>query len=590
MANFHSGIDAVRCHSSSQNGSVVAPHDISVEAGLSMLEAGGNAIDAAVAAALVAGVVEPTETTLGGCGFLVMHDGADSWSAEFGPRAPLAAHAEMFPVQELTDAPSPVGVVGVSATTDGSNVNGPLANGVPRTLLGLLTAQERWGRLSRTAVLKPAIASAYDGFAVDSWFLTHALSDLARLRADPTAAQIFLAPDGLPVGSSQAAELSLASGSRTMVRQQLLGTTLEEAAESPLSALVDGAIAARLVRGASAVGGLLTAEDLAGARPDIVRLRPYRYRDAGIAMATAPHGAATVQQILSLWEILQPGGAAPTQRPDLLRQLALAIRHSFADRYHWLGDPQVVPVPSQELLSADYLNELAKHCANGEDVTGWGEAPWAAFSGRAVHDPWADQGSESGSRPEWRASSATAPTSGTTHISAADSEGRVVAITHTAANSFGSGVVCPYTGLLFDSSMAWFNASPGAANSISPAKRPLANMAPAVVVRGNGDTFAVGASGGRRIISSVAQVIIALVDGGCDAVEALQLPRIDASGPTVQLAPQLAQHIDAVADLGASCVPVSAEPFQMDFARPNVARRAPDGATLSAIPAAAHSA
>lgn len=553
----------------SDGGSVVAPHESSIAAGLTMLENGGNAVDAAIAAALVAGVVEPTETTLGGSGFMLYHDAdGTSWSVDFGPKAPGAASPAMF---ELDPEASSSPVLGLAPVLGNANVDGPRASGVPRTLLGLLTAQERFGQLPRHTVCGPAIEAAYNGFPADMWFLTSALNDLDRLRADPQAARTFLAPDGLPLGRASLGYYGPSFGDGSRVRQPALGATLEEASLSGLEALTGGTIAERLAASSAELGGLLTVDDLLESGPVIGPATTIRYRDAEVSVPTAPGGGPTELQILAIWQQLHPIPTALDAGAGHWRELALTIRHAFADRYHWLGDPSAVPVPTEALFHEDYAARIASAVATGHDVPGWQDtAPWITYAATGVHDPWAfDAGGRS--RPSWNPATASTPTSGTTHISAADPSGRLVSITHTAANHFGNGRICPRTGLLFDSAMAWFNAAPGAANSITSGGRALANMGPALVTRNRAPVAALGASGGRRIISAVAQIIIHLVDGGHDIADALAMPRIDASGPRVLVPASLADEAGALGDLGATTVPASPEPFAMDFARPNMA-------------------
>lgn len=562
-------------------GTVVAPHESSITAGLAMLDRGGNAVDAAVAAALVAGVIEPTETTLAGSGFLLFHDmDRRSWSVDFGPQAPLAASPTMF---DLDAAATSSAVLGLAPVIDNANVDGPRACGVPRTLLGLLTAQERFGRLPRKDVFAPAIEAAYEGFPADMWFLISALNDRDRLRADPQAAATFLTDRGLPVGSDSLSYYGPTFGPRARVRQPLLGATLEEVARSGPEVLIHGRIAQQLAASSADLGGLLGPDDFRVAAPFIGPALTLQYRDVEVAVPTGPGGGLTELQILAIWQALHPTPTTSHGSARELREMALTIRHAFADRYHWLGDPAVAPVPEQALLHEGYARQLATLVAAGNDVPRWGDgAPWITYSGHSAHDPWAfDADRRSG--PAWEPMTASTPTSGTTHISAADSSGQLVSITHTAANHFGNGQVCPRTGLLFDSAMAWFNAAPGAANSITPGGRALANMGPALVTRAGAPVTALGASGGRRIISAVAQIIINLVDGAHDFADALTLPRIDASGPQVLVPQTREDEAGLLEDLGVTFVPASPEPYAMDFARPNMAGFDQSGHTTSVI-------
>ena len=547
-----------------------------------MLELGGNAIDAAVAAALVAGVIEPTETTLAGSGFLLYSDGDHApWSVEFGPKAPLAASPRMF---DIDDDAADAAILGIHPVKANANVDGPLASGVPRTLLGLLSAHEKWGTLDRTIVCQPAIEAAYGGFASDSWFVLNAMSDLHRLTSDDMCRKVFLASDGLPKGRSSLRFYGASIEQGQTICQPELGATLEEVAGASLQTLVDGAIAARLAETSQEMGGILTLADFQASVPSIGAARTLPYREAHVSVPNSPGGGLTELQILKIWEALTASPATSHESPHLTRKLALAIRHAFADRYHWLGDPAVVPVPESALLEPEYIQEIAAICEHGEDVPGWrGTIPWRTFAVQAAHAP--SLGDEP-HLPLWSPLGASTPTSGTTHISATDVQGRTVAITHTAANHFGNGIICPRTGLLFDSAMAWFNAYPGAANSISSGARPLANMGPALVTEA-GRSIAIGASGGRRIVSAVAQVIINMIDGGLSAREALELPRIDASGPTIVLPESRAEALEQLQDLGCSILPASNDPYAIDYARPNIAVSS-GGVTSSVIESAAY--
>lgn len=569
-------------HADSRFGTVVGARDESVQAGLEMFQRGGNAVDAAVAAALVAGVIEPTETTLAGSGFLLYSDGSEKpWSVEFGPKAPLAASPQMF---DLDDDAADAAILGIHPVKGNANVDGPLAAGVPRTLLGLLSAHEKWGFLTRETVCAPAIKAAFEGFRSDSWFVLNAMSDLERLSADAMCKKVFLADDGLPKGRSSQRFYGPSFGDGEKIRQPELGAMLEEAAGSPLQTLIDGAIASRLVQSSREAGGLLTLEDFRAAIPLTGAARTVQYRDAYVSVPMSPGGGLTELQILKIWESLTPDPATSHESPAQTRKLALAIRHAFADRYHWLGDPEVVPVPETGLLQPAYVRSIASLCADGEDVSHWNDGvPWRTFATQPAHTPSFGDDMDI---PVWTPRGASVPTSGTTHISATDVHGRTVAITHTAANHFGNGMICPRTGLLFDSSMAWFNALPGAANSISGGARPLANMGPAIVTDGD-RSIALGASGGRRIISAVAQIIINLIDGSMSAQDALELPRIDASGPTIALPEARAAASASLQDLGCKILPDVNDPYAIDYARPNIAVSSA-GATSSAIESAAY--
>lgn len=576
---------AVAEHRGDKGGTVVAPHALAVDAGMKMYELGGNAVDAAVAAALVSGVIEPTETSLAGSGFmLVAGEQGPPIEVDFGPKAPVGAHPDMFELETNSDGlPS---VLGLAPVVDNANVDGPLAAGVPRTLSGLVAAHEKYGNLPRGEVLAPPIAAARDGFAVDAWFLTSALSDLDRLRRDATARRIFLDEKGLPIGAATSAGYGASFGEYARVRQEQLAQTLELVAEWGLDSLLHGDIAHALVESSHEAGGLLTVEDLAASGPYIGEARLLAYRDATIAASHAPSGALTSLEALAIFQQAVPHYES-ISRGERLRSVALSLRYAFADRYHWLGDPDAAHPPVDEMLSREYAAAIADYVRNGYDVPRWHEnEPWVTYASHAVNDPrHIVEGHPAGS--PWTPSTATTPTSGTTHISAADADGTVVAITHTAANHFGNGIVCPRTGLLFDSSMAWFNAAPGAANSITSSGRALANMGPVLVLHGDGARSAVGSSGGRRIISAVSQLVMALVDERASAKNAIARPRIDGSARQLVVPELLEQDARELEGIDTQVIHHSNDPFPMDFSRPNIARYLGNSATESAI-AAAH--
>lgn len=550
-------------------GAVAAARRQSAEAGARMLSEGGNAVDAAVATALVAGVVEPTETTLAGSGLLLYgRPGHDTVSVDFGPRAPLAARPEMFTVDDTCSGDRGLGV---STVVNDENVTGAKACGVPATIAGLLTAHERYGSLPRAQVCAPAIAAAYDGFPADGYFALEVLANLADLRADPGARETFLTA-GDPPAPPHLGSATL--GTAAMIRQPRLGRTLELIAEQGAEGFYQGEVAQGLLRTMEERGGLLTAEDLAGVRPVVSTARRVRFRDVDVWTPHAPSGAVTELQMLRTWEALYPDQPPVDDDPLRLRRLAEVSWHAFADRYHWLGDPDMVAVPERALYSSGYAAELAELIREGAAPPVPDEGfPWDVFASRAVHDPWRHD-PDGRDAPTWRPSGATSSPGGTTHVSAMDEWGGAVSITHTAANHWGAKLVCPRTGLAMDSTMGWFNARPGAANSIAGGKRPLANMGPVLLTRSGEPFAALGAPGGRRIINAVVQVTLNLVERGMDVEAALAAPRLDASGGQLLASERYAAQLPEL-DVPVRLVGEQHEPYGYELARPVLAVRGP---------------
>ena len=562
-------------------GAVAAARRASVEAALYMLERGGNAVDAAIAAAFVAGVIEPMETTLAGSGFMLVSEPQGAVHAiEFPPRAPSAASSTMF---EIDTSRALDRGLGVSVVVGDKNVAGATAVGVPTTIAGLLTAQEHFGRLERAIVMAPAIRAAYDGFEIDSYFALEALANVEALRADPGASSLYL-HRGLPPVPPHLGGTTL--GVASLLKQPQLGRTLELVSSQGRRGFYEGETATALVETVRSGGGVLSTQDLAACHPLVGRARRLVFRDCEVWTPRSPSGALTQLQILNIWQELHPAEPPMEDSPERLRGLAEASWHAFADRYHWLGDPDVVPVPEAGLLSPDYARSIARAIRDREPpprALPEQGLPWEYFASVAAHDPWAFQ--DRSKRPSWRPMGATEAAAGTTHVSVLDGNGLAVSITHTAANHFGAKAVCPRTGLLLDAAMGWFNARVGAANSIAPWKRPLANMGPMIITRDGRALAALGAPGGRRIIHAVVQVLLNIVERGMGAQDAVDAPRLDASGSTLLASERLADVAAALREAG---VPVALvadehEPFGYELGRPVVAMRDHDGRSSAAI-------
>ena len=565
------------------NGAVAAARLASAEAAQAMIDGGGNAVDAAVAAALVAGVVEPMETTLGGSGFMLIGTPDDGrvHSVEFGPRAPQRARPDMYKIDTTRNIDRGLGI---SVVMNDKNVQGITSAGVPATLRGLAAAHERFGLLPFAKVLGPAIDAAHNGFAADPYYALEALANFDALRLDPGAVATYLT-DGQVAAVPHLGTASL--GAAPMIRQPVLGRTLELIAAKGVDAFYDGELSARLLTTVRELGGLLEAADLQSCRPVITEARRLRFRDVDVWAPNAPCGALTQLQMLQIWQSLYPEGAPIDETPERLQHLAEASWHAFADRYHWLGDTDFVPVPEQALLSSAYADKIAAAIRAGHPAprTHPGQAsPWNHFAGHAAHDPWPFQPDGPATPPTWAPRGATEPTAGTTHISVIDRNGMSVSMTHTAANHFGAKVVCPRTGILFDAAMGWFNAMPNAANSIAGGKRPLANMGPMLLTREGAPVAAIGAPGGRRIISAVVQIALNLVERGMDAEEAVNAPRIDASGSELLASERLTAICRKSAAIAELLRPVDEQHagFGYELARPIMAIRKPDGTVQAA--------
>ena len=460
---------------------VTAQHEASA-VGLAILQAGGNAVDAAVAVGYALAVVDPCCGNIGGGGFMLVRlaDGRHA-ALEFREAAPRAASAGMYhdvagnPVREMS-------------------LNGYRAAGVPGTVAGLDRALTAYGRLSRAAAMAPAIALARDGFVLGEADAAILDARAGKLAQDPGAAAIFLHPDGS----------RYRAGDRLV--QADLAATLALIAERGPDAFYRGPIAVKVAAAAAAApGGLLTVEDFAAYTAREAAPVVCRYRGVTVHSVPPPSSGGTILceilNILGGWDLT----ALPYRSARSVHLMAEAMRHAYLDRNTLLGDPAFVTNPLGRLLSPEY-----------------------AATVRAAIDParaTASQLVQAGVAPHERAE--------TTHYSVVDAEGNAVAVTYTINGNFGAGVVAPGTGFLLNNEMDDFAVKPGtpnlfglvqgAANAIAPGKRPLSSMAPTIVERDGRLWLVLGSPGGSRIISTVLETLSNIVDYGMapqDAVAA----------------------------------------------------------------------
>jgi gamma-glutamyltranspeptidase / glutathione hydrolase len=560
---------------------VAHEHPASTDAAIAVLREGGSAVDAVVAGAFAACVVMPASTTIAGSGFMLVApgDGAEPVAVEFPARAPLAASPEMY---ELERGDERTAQIGVSTVVDDANVRGARAVGVPAVVAGLCEAHARFGRLPFARVLAPAIELARDGFAIDPDLQLQTLDVLGDLRdAGPEARGTLLTEDGFPWTTRGH------SDEPALVVQPRLARTLETIAREGAEGFYRGAPGAAIVAEVERRGGILARADLARVEAIVTRPLSIRVGDATVWSPTSPCGGWTELQVLGVLTRLD--GMLDGARPfDLLAYLE-ASRRCFGDRFHLMGDPEHVEVPLDLLLSDDYLDALAAEVAGALAGSRDGriaypdELPW-------LHYAWSVPEAFARCFPRllptrWQRAEQPAglgDSSETTHISVRDGDGMAVSCTLTAAHSFGSRVIA--AGVVLDDAMIWFNAASGAANSIAPWKRPLANMGPLLVHRDDGRTLAVGAPGGRRIVSAVSQVVAHWLRG--DSLErATARPRIDGSGGTVLAARRLErEQVERLRDGGCDVQLVEdRDRFCFAFARPVAVASTADGRCEAAV-------
>lgn len=564
-------------------GAVAAPRKASVDAALTMLEKGGNAVDAAVAGALVSEVVEPMETGLAGSGHMLISQDDTVICLDFSTRAPLAARPDMFEIDDsLSSGNASIGLSNVAGSKD---TVGPLASGVPGNIAGLIQAQEQYGQLDRTEVFAPAVRAAYDGFGIDEYYTLAVLARLDNIRRDPGLRSTFL-PDGnvqLPPFTGTGLR-----GPAYKVRQPNLGRTLEILGEQGAKAFYGGDLGQAFIETVRENGGIITEDDLRAYRTTLSEAASVRLRDTVAWASPGPTGGLTELEMLAILAQWGPQELA-FGSAERLRVTAEAGFHAFADRYHWLGDPEFVPVPAAGLLAAQYTERIAKDIRRGKEVPrpASGKPPWQEYARQEVHDPWPyDPRTES--RRSWPEADVSPTVGGTSHISVIDASGVGVSCTHTLSQPFGNNILCERTGLVMNAGMGWFNAEPGVANSIAPGKRPVCNMGAMMLTRNGTVTASLGAPGGRRIMHAVAQVAWHLLEYGLPVQDALDAPRVDSSTSRVFISDQVpSEHIATLRESGTPVVEIEEEffPYLFEFARPMAVTRSPGGELAAGIDA-----
>jgi gamma-glutamyltranspeptidase/glutathione hydrolase len=465
------------------HGMVASAHPIATRVGVEVLRGGGNAVDAAVAVGYALAVVYPAAGNLGGGGFMTLRlaDGRSTF-LDFRETAPLAATERMY----LDEGGNPI---------PGASTRGHLAAAVPGSVAGLELARERYGSMPRAALIEPAFRLARWGFVLgqgDTELLGPATEDLA---ADPAAAAIFTN------GGRR-----LQAGERLV--QRGLALTLWLIARDGPAAFYRGPVAAEIARASRAHGGLLSEADLAAYRVRELTPVSCRYRGYDISSAPPPSsGGTTLCLVLNVLEGY-PLGDWGFQSTPALHHLAEALRRAFVERNAWLGDPAFVDNPVERLLADEHASAV-RASIRGDRAT--------PSSGLRAGEP------PGGSIQ-------------TTHYSIVDRAGNAVSVTTTLNGAFGARVVAGRTGILLNNEMDDFTASPGIpnlyglvqgrANAIAPGKRPLSSMTPTVVSRDGRPLLVIGSPGGPRIISTVLQVILNLVDHGMTVAEAIAAPRV----------------------------------------------------------------
>jgi gamma-glutamyltranspeptidase/glutathione hydrolase len=468
-------------------GMVVAQEKLAAQIGADILRQGGNAVDAAVATGFAMAVTYPRAGNIGGGGFMIIHsaDRKEDVAIDYRETAPAATTRDIF--------------LGADGKPDiAKSRDSALGIGIPGTVAGLTLALEKYGsgKVTLRAILQPAIELAAKGVRITDDSADTLPDWHKRLTKWPSSANIFSRADGS----------SLREGD-TLVQGDLAATLTAILEQGPRG-FYEGPVAEKLVKSIGDAGGIMTLDDLKSYQPVIRTPVRGSYRGYDIVSMPQPSsGGVVLLETLNILEGFPMHDMAQGSAPSLHLMIE-AMKRAYADRARYLGDPAFVNAPIAALVAKDYAAKQRLSI----DLN------------RAT--PWTD------------ALSALPPREGsnTTHFSVVDSRGNAVSNTTTLNFSYGVGLVAEGTGVLLNNELDDFTAAPGASNAYGlvgfeanlpgPGKRPLSSMAPTIVLKDGKPVLVTGSPGGSRIISTVLQVIVNVLDYQMDVAAAVAAPRL----------------------------------------------------------------
>jgi gamma-glutamyltranspeptidase/glutathione hydrolase len=485
-----------------QRAAVAADHPLASEAGIEVLKKGGNVVDAAAAVGFALSVLRPASSGIGGGGFMVVWNAQEQCcvAIDYRERAPWCATADMF----ADDATKPDD----DKALPKRSVRGPLAAAVPGHVAGLCFAVERYGRLPISEVIAPAIRFAREGVPADAHYVKTLQSAVKTWSKWPPEFRAKFA----------AFHQSYLHGGReikvgdSVTSPQL--PALERISACGANGFYSGPVAAAMLEASRRAGGVFSPADFCDMQPMVHQ--PLRLSYHGYDLLTMPPvssgGIAMLTTLQILEELDSRDGVVPFHKlapasPEAAHRLTEAFKHAFADRAEFLGDADFVHVPVQRLLSREHARDLAVRIDLKQT------RPTDSYGRFApVND------------------------AGTTHFSVIDHYGNAVACTETINTEYGSWIVEPRFGTLLNNEMDDFAAVPGqpnafgliqsAANAVAPRKKPLSSMTPTIVVKDGKAVFALGASGGPRIITATTQVLLNMIHRQQSPSAAVQAPRL----------------------------------------------------------------
>lgn len=467
----------------STHGVVATDHPLASQLGADILAKGGNAADAGVTAMLALGVVNPFASGLGGGGFCLYRpiESGETTVLDFREVAPLSSHRDTYRIEGKAQPQLAR--------------HGGLAVGIPGEPGGLWSLHGRFGKLPWQDVVKPAYTIAKDGFPVGDMLTSHLTSMTEQLNAHPVLTARFRAPDGT----------WLQPGQQAFATE--LAKTLHILMEEGVAPFYSGEIAHAVIEAVNAAGGDFSEKDFLDYSVLVRKPITGTYRDLEIITMPAPSsgGIALLEtlNILQGYDLRAMGWGR-----ESIHYIVEALKHAFADRAHWIGDPAFVDVPTERLISKEYADEIRSRIQKDAVL------PIEEYGTTRPNDE----------------------VGGTSHLSIIDADGNMLACTTTVNGRFGSLVYVPEYGILLNNEMADFNVEPGVPNmwglvgseknTVQPKKRPLSSMVPTLVLKDGKPYMSIGASGGPTIITGTLFTMLHLIDFERTPSEAVSFNRL----------------------------------------------------------------
>ncbi|MEJ6522209.1 gamma-glutamyltransferase [Shewanella bicestrii] len=469
-----------------KHGMVASQEALASRTGIEILKQGGNAVDAAVAVAFSLAVTLPRAGNIGGGGFMLVHLAKENKTIaiDYREMAPSKAKKDIF-LDENGDA-----------VTKLSREHG-LAVGVPGTVMGMSLALEKYGTMTMAQVTAPAIKMAQEGISVTPDLAVSLAGLKRRMSQWPSTAAIFYKADGSDYQVDD------------ILKQPELAHSLQLIAEKGTKGFYEGETAEKLVKAVQDAGGIMTLADLQHYKA--VEREPVRGQYRGYDVVSMPPPSSGGVHIIEMLNVLQqfPIDQFGHNTAQTIHVMAETMKHAYADRSEYLGDPDFYKVPVKQLTNKDYAQKIASQIALNKTT------PSTEIKPGNLAPYESDQ---------------------TTHFSVVDKWGNAVSNTYTLNFSYGSGLVAKGTGILLNNEMDDFSAKPGTpngyglvggdANAVEGNKRPLSSMSPTIVMKDGKPFLVTGSPGGSRIITTTLQIIMNVIDHGLNIAEASNAARV----------------------------------------------------------------